>query len=239
VPSRQLERLAIHDWRLPGERITYIPNGIEVDRFAQAAASPRSANGRNPLVVGTVSPLRPEKNVGRLMAAFAAARQAVDITLVIAGDGVERARLEQAARDLGIAQFVAVLGNERPEIALRKMDVFALSSDTEQMPNSVLEAMAAGLPIVSVDVGDVASMVASENRPFIVPRDDTAGLAAALVRLAQDPDARCAVGRANAVRARTAYTHQAMVTSWRQLWREVIACHVHMPSRVCLGDQRG
>ena len=81
------------------------------------------------------------------------------VRLVIAGDGAERATLEQFAQELGISDRVVFTGHMLPEAVLGSFDVFALSSDTEQMPNAVLEAMAARLPVASVDVGDVKDMV--------------------------------------------------------------------------------
>ena len=93
----------------------------------------------------------------------------VPIRLVVVGDGPERPALEQQARDLGIAENVEFAGWHEELVPLyRQFDIFALSSTTEQMPLSVLEAMACGLPVVSTDVGDVSKMVADENRPMVV-----------------------------------------------------------------------
>ena len=88
--------------------------------------------------------------------------------LVIVGDGAERRALESQALAMGLSNTVIFTGAiEDPARLLGAFDVFAISSDTEQMPISVLEAMAAGLPIAGVDVGDVKEMVSIENRQFI------------------------------------------------------------------------
>ena len=95
-------------------------------------------------------------------------------------------------------------------------DVFALSSDTEQMPLSVLEAMAAGLPVVATDVGDIRAMVAPENGPFIVPLEDEA-MAAGLRGLLADP--RCASAWATPTAARRVrdYDQEAMFQAYAAL----------------------
>ena len=120
----------------------YVPNGIDLDRFA---AGERAPTGEP--VIGTITGLRREKNLTRLLRAF---RQVADTTparLIIAGDGSERATLEAQAAELGLGQRVQFTGHlDDPAPLYRSIDVFALSSDTEQMPLSVLEAMAACLP---------------------------------------------------------------------------------------------
>jgi glycosyltransferase involved in cell wall biosynthesis len=103
------------------------------------------------------------------------------------------------------------------------MDMFALASDTEQMPLSVLEAMAAGLPVASTAVGDVALMLAPENRPLVVPRNDAA-LGAALARLAADPAWRRAIGTANRAKAARDYDHRVMLHAWSTLLTEPETC---------------
>ena len=98
------------------------------------------------------------------------------------------------------------------------MDLFAISSDTEQMPLSVLEAMAAGLPICGTDVGDIGRMVAPENASFLVPPAHEAEFATALERLIADPAQRTAVGAANRARAFSTYDEETMFRTHARLW---------------------
>ena len=212
VPSQNLVRLAGNVWRLPAERIAFIPNGVDLERFA---APPRDAIPgfvRHPgeLVIGTVAPLRPEKNVGRLLRVFAALGKGPRTRLVIAGEGTEAPRLTRLAAELGIADRVVFTGHVAPEAVLGAFDVFALSSDTEQMPNALLEAMAASRAVAAVDVGDVKSMLSNENREFVVPRDDAAAFAAAITSLLRDPGKRNELGRRNRERAAAAFSQEQM-----------------------------
>src|SRR5207247_220755 len=139
-------------WRVDPRKLLYLPNGIDVARFADASPAPQPPGfDRRPgeLVLGTLAPLRPEKNLARLIRVFARIAARTPARLVICGDGSERPALQALAKDLGLAPRVAFLGNtDAAETVLKTFDVFAISSDTEQMPITVLEAMAAGLPIV-------------------------------------------------------------------------------------------
>jgi glycosyltransferase involved in cell wall biosynthesis len=103
------------------------------------------------------------------------------------------------------------------------MDVFALSSDTEQMPLAVIEAMASGLPISATAVGDVPKMVATENLPFVTSTDDTA-LARAMLTLVQNPALRERVGMANRAKAEAEFGEQAMVAGWRAVLDDARGC---------------
>src|SRR3546814_16840210 len=88
-----------------------------------------------------------------------------ECVLVVAGDGVEGAELRRLAAQLGIAERTRFLGHvEDVPAVLRALDIFALSSDTEQMPNSLLQAMAAARPVAAVDVGDLSRIRSEERR---------------------------------------------------------------------------
>jgi glycosyltransferase involved in cell wall biosynthesis len=214
LPSQTLLRIARDIWRLPAPRLRFIPNGIDTARFAGAAPIDRArldALGHGP-VIGTIAALRAEKNLPRLLDAFAHLRASAPARLVIVGDGAARPALEREAQARGIAASVLFAGHSaEPERWMASFDIFALSSDTEQMPLSVLEAMAAGLPVVATDVGDVRQMVSAENQPLIVPRD--AGAMAAALAAARGLGA----GAANRARAVAAFDQAGMFARYREV----------------------
>jgi glycosyltransferase involved in cell wall biosynthesis len=226
LPSHTLRRIATDIWRLPARHLRYIPNGIDLTRFAAGRPSgpppwPAQEAGEG-AVIGTVAALRPEKNLGRLLRAFALLRRhrpapPRGLRLVIIGDGPERSALHDLARALDLADAVRFVGHmAEPQHAYRHFDVFALSSDTEQMPLSILEAMASGLPVAATDVGDVAAMLAAGNRRFVVARDDTA-LAGALASLLDAPALRHELGAANRARAAREYDQETMFRAYAGL----------------------
>jgi len=220
VPSRKLEDVARSVWKLPAAQIAFIPNGVDLVRFADPPrdAIPGFERGIGGLVVGTVAPLRPEKNIGRLLRVFATLDPSLPARLVIAGDGSERVALTQLAGELGIAERVFFTGHVAPEAVLGTFDVFVLSSDTEQMPIAVLEAMAAGRAVAAVDVGDVRTILSEENQEFIVPRDDGAAFGAAIARLLCDPVLRTRLGDRNRTRAASAFSQQRMFDDYATLF---------------------
>jgi glycosyltransferase involved in cell wall biosynthesis len=214
LPSRLLWRIATDIWRLPKENLRLIPNGVDLDRFAAAG----QRMGKQPVVIGTVGALRAEKNIARLIRALARLPAAVPARLVIVGDGPERAALESLAAVEGVGTRVEFAGYRAdPAPLYAGFDIFALSSDTEQMPLSLLEAMASGLPVAATDVGDVADMVDAANRPYIVAREDAA-LADAMHSLVCQRDLRVALGAANRARAQATFSEKNMVAAWGDLF---------------------
>jgi glycosyltransferase involved in cell wall biosynthesis len=211
VPSRILMQAALERWNLPARQVHHIPNGMDVSRFSpDGAAADAGPPGQAPLI-GTVAALRTEKNIGRLLRACALLRRdGVSLRLAVMGDGTERPKLEALAGELGIAEVVRFAGHmPDPAAAYRGLDIFALSSDTEQMPFSVLEAMASGLPVASTDAGDVRHMVAEENAALVVAQEDGA-LAGALRPLLQDAELRRRLGAANRAKALRDYDQETM-----------------------------
>ena len=223
VPSRTLYRIARDVWRLPASRLLYVPNGVDCDRFT-ATGDPADRAGAGipdcdvPLV-GTVARLSPEKNLHRLIDAFGMVlREERRALLVIVGDGPERDGLTDHVRAKGLGSFVVFTGKcPNPERLLPFFSVFALSSDTEQMPLSVLEAMAAGVAIAATDVGDVRDMLSEQNQDFVVEKD-IGMLALAIARLLDEPDRARRIGAANAHRARERYSQSKMFETYRALF---------------------
>lgn len=219
VPSRTLERMALTNWRLSRERVRYIPNGIDIDRFATAEPRPDLRRHDDECLIGSIGILRPEKRFDRLLRAFAALSTIQPLRLVIVGDGPERAPLEAQAIELGIAERVVFTGFVKdPERILTTLDIIALTSDTEQMPYSLIEAMAAGLPVVATDVGDIRVMLPEAARAQIVDRTDEAALINKLQAMINDPDRRQCQGRVNRDHARAHYTLETMLESYRELF---------------------
>lgn len=217
MPSRTLEKIAREIWKFPPSRIRFIPNGIDCARFSNPGTAKYPLAGEGP-VVGIVAALRPEKNILRLLEAFALVRRQRPCRLLIAGDGALRESLGAAAARLNIAADVTFAGAVgEVERVYAALDVFALSSDTEQMPLSVIEAMAAGLPVASTDVGDLRAMLAEENAPFLVARDSEA-LAGSLAALLSNPVLRKTVGEANRRAARQNFDLQTMAQAYDALF---------------------
>lgn len=196
VPSHVLERVATEVWKQPASRVKYLPNGVDLERFRPRDDTAR--RGDDDVVIGNVAHFRGEKNQALLIRSFAQCTHRDRARLLLVGDGPTRGDAERLAGELGVADRVRFAG-PMPDTAplYAEMDVFALSSRTEQMPLVVLEAMASGLPIVSTDVGDVRSMVAESQRDAIVPRDDAAALAAVLDAWIDAPERRRAAGADN------------------------------------------
>ena len=218
VPSHRLERIARSVWH-QGARVRRIANGIPVAHYA-APCDPGAIPGfvRRPgeVVVGTVAGLRAVKDLPLLVAAVA--QLPPHVRLVIVGEGPERAAIQRAAAATGLGDRLLLPGFlAEPARYVGLFDMFALSSLSEQQPIAVIEAMAAGLPVVSPAVGDVAQMVAAENAPFIVARE-AAALAGALARLADDPALRAAVGAANRAVAVSEFDEARMIAAYRSLY---------------------
>lgn len=220
VPSRCLETVALRVWKLSPAIVKYLPNGIDIGRFSTPPRDAIPGFERRPgeLVVGTVAQLRPEKNIARLLRVFAMLDREPPARLVIAGDGGERGRLEGLANELGMADRVVFTGYVKPETVLGTFDVFALSSDTEQMPVALVEAMAAGRAVAGVDVGDVKEMVCETNRKFIVSADHEAELAGRLQELLRDALNRARLGRSNYERAVAEYSQERMFAGYMELF---------------------
>lgn len=216
VPSALLQRIAADEWGA-AQRTQLIRNGIDVAAYAGGPTAEIPGFERRPgdVVIGTVAGLRKVKDLPRLVRAVAPLL--ANVRLVIVGEGPERAAILAEAAACGIADRLVMPGfMAEPARWIGHFDLLALSSQSEQAPIAVIEAMAAGLPVASPDVGDVAAMVSTENAPYVAT--DEGAFRAALADLAADAALRRAVGEANRHAAADRFDESTMVAAYESLY---------------------
>jgi glycosyltransferase involved in cell wall biosynthesis len=198
--------------------IAVIPNGVHVDSFPpRRAERPR---GGPPTVI-TVANLRPEKNHETLIAAAAVlAPRFPGLRLRIVGTGPRREALQALVASRGLHHHVEFLGHREDVPALlADADVFVLPSRSEAFPNSAIEAMAAGLPVVATAVGGLRELIDDGRTGLLVPRPDDAGaLAGAVERVLADDALAARLGAAARAEARERYSFDRMVGAFEDLY---------------------
>ena len=220
VPSQALEVIALKTWKQPPAKVHRIVNGIDTALFTQKP-DPKAIPGlvRQPkeVVIGAVAGLRAVKDLPLLVRACGGLSGR--FKLVIVGEGPERDVIRQSAAAMGIADRLVMPGFlDRPHRYVGLFNVLALSSLSEQFPISVVEAMAAALPIASPPVGDVPLMIAPENAPFIAEAAGEVFLRDAIQPLLLDAGLRASVGAANRAKARKDYDETLMIARYRSLY---------------------
>ena len=190
---------------------------------AERVARLRKGYGCQPgdLVIGSVGRLVEQKDYPTQLRAFArAAARVPNLRMVIAGDGPLRSTLEDLARDLAIATRVAFLGNRDDVPALLgSLDVFVLASKFEPFGVALLEARAAGLPIVATAVNEIPDIVGDGITGRLVPPEDAATMADAFITLASDPGFRARLGARARIAARQ-HSLPAAVAAYERLYDE-------------------
>ena len=218
VPSAFLERV----FSGHGMPASIVPNIVDTVRFAPPPrGQPRAA--RQLAVVRNLEPIYGNDIALRAFARVHARHP--DARLVIAGTGPERAALQALAGELGIGESVRFAGRlERDEVAalLRDSTLAVNPTRVDNMPNSVLEAMASGLPVVSTNVGGVPYIVEDGLTGVLVPADDPEALAAAVLRLLDDPAAAGHLAAA-ALQAVQRCTWDSVGPQWAAVYRSALA----------------
>jgi glycosyltransferase involved in cell wall biosynthesis len=206
--------------RVPEDRLTVIPNGVDTDYF-QPAAGPEAGPPR----VLSVARMVPDKDHQTLLQAFRlTVREHPEAELWLVGDGPRLAEVRESARQLlpgARVKFLAPREDLRPLLA--QASLLALSSKTEALPNVVLEAMAAGLPVVATRVGGVPELVVPGLTGWLVASGDALGLAAALSQVLGDPDTRQAMGRAGRRRAEKEFSLKTMTQQYESVLDRLLA----------------
>ena len=213
--SAALKKVLTGRCGVPESRLSVIPNGVDVDYFQPA---PEGA-GPYPAVVLSVARMVPDKDLDTLIRAFAmVAPDFPQAQLWLVGEGPLLGKLQQLAGEIlpsGACRFIPPQADLRP--LLRQAGLLALSSRTEALPNVVLEAMAAGLPVAATAVGGVPEMVTPARTGWLAPPEDPATLAAALRRLLANPEQCRDFGRAARRRVVRDFSLSAMVSRYEEV----------------------
>ncbi|MEN8152030.1 MAG: glycosyltransferase [Planctomycetota bacterium] len=225
TPARTIRERILETGVLPGERVDHVPNGVDVERFAAVPARGmafREAHGipDGPLFVNT-SRLHDQKGLDVLLPAFAGLEG--QPRLLLAGAGKREEPLRDLAANLGVANRVHFTGHvdDVPGL-LSAADHFVLSSRFEGMPNNVLEAMAAGLPIVATTVGDVPFMLTDGEDARLVQPDDGEALGSAMAALLADGEDAARLGAAARRRAEAEFPVATMVERTAEALRRAV-----------------
>lgn len=227
--SKNLQHYLVDRVGIASSRICQIYNGVDTDRFTPVTSKPPGIlpsefYGQDKLVVGTVGRLQAVKDqqtliraVGRLVRQWP--QQRARVRLAIVGEGAMREVLQSCVHAEEIADLVWLPG-ARNDTALiyRCLDVFALPSLNEGISNTLLEAMASGLPAVATAVGGNVELVAEGDTGRLIPPGDDEFLAAALHVYAADESLRLAHGSAGRTRAISTFSIGAMIESYLRLY---------------------
>jgi len=204
-----------------------LPGGEEKTRPGneKAKESPFPSAFRKVEVIGHVARLSPEKDQCTLLKAFAiVAKRRENVTLVIAGDGQMRQELQQEAIQLGVADKVSFLGfrGDIPEL-LQTFDLFVLTSIKEGTSLTILEAMAAGLPVVATDVGGNPEIVEHGHTGYIVPPKHPERLADAIIEVLSDRERATTMGANGRIIAQQKYSLENMCRAYEDIYWKLLA----------------
>lgn len=213
--SADVERDILNHDRVAPEKMARLPNSIDLDRVATslspAAAKQQLGFGSADLVIATVGRMEEQKGHAFLLDAFARLRQmpeldGMPLRLLVVGDGRLKAATEQRAAELGIAEACRFPGSIKDLADVyRSVDVFVMPSLWEGLSLAMLEAMAAGLPMVATDVGGARDVLGDNVRGILVPAGDAAALAQAINGLLVDAERRSAMAGSGSRHVRENY----------------------------------
>jgi len=221
----------VHDVMIDGigvapTRVKLIANGVNTDRFAPDMAIRRSARADiglldDDIAIGIVARLVPVKNHSLLLRAAAPLLKDENLSAkaVIVGDGPERAALESLAAELGVSRRVIFLGERRDtEKLLNAMDIYVLSSISEGMNLTLLEAMSAALPVVATDVGGNGELVENGISGHLVNLGDIDAMTGRLRELAHSPTLRREMGAAGRMSIIRRFDERVMIGHYLTLY---------------------
>jgi len=223
--SRELGDYLVDKVNVPRVRITQIYNGVDSERFRPGAGGRVTIDGcpfgrPEHWIVGTVGRMQTVKNQVSLVHAFVRVLELdptlrTRLRLVMVGDGPLRAQSQAILVNAGVSEL-AWLPGERHDVAdiMRGLDCFVLPSLAEGVSNTILEAMASGLPVIATEVGGNAELVSQGLTGELIPAADSQALARSLLRLVADPALASRMGRAGRAAAEARFSMQSMVSAY-------------------------
>lgn len=223
-----VRRALVANEGLPESRVGVVHNGINLAPFLRSREGDRMdvrdelGIGPNDFVAMQVARLDPVKDHTTAIRAIVELRRRIPrARLVIVGDGPEREAIESLVHEMG-ASFVHRLGMRRdvPRL-LAAADACLLTSVTEGIPLCLVEAMAAGLPVVATDVGGVSEVVEHETSGLLAAAGDVDAIASQLVRLAADPKLRSILGENGRTDAISRFSESAMIDAYARMYEEL------------------
>ena len=227
--SENLERYLVDAIGIDAHRVSRISNGVDNVKFSPAIAAAGPTSRVRPLVVGTVGRLDQIKGQDNLIEAVAcllrdSPTRRETLRVVLCGDGPARESLRAAIESRGLQDVVELLG-ERADVAdvMRTLDLFVLPSRGEGMSNTILEAMACGLPVVATAVGGNPEIVQEGKTGYLVPPADPAELALAIARYLDDAHLRHAHGQRGRAEVERSFSLSGMVQRYATLYREALS----------------
>lgn len=206
---------------VPADRIRLVGSGVDLDEFSPGPSPLEGILPPRPRVVFT-GRLHPQKNLPLLLHAWQQVVRKIPASLLLVGDGPQRSDLRQLATSLGIEHAVHFAGHQTDVLPyLRAADIFVLPSRAEGMSNSLLEAMAVGLPAVVSRIGGNTDLVAENRTGYLADPNDPADLARAILLLLRDPELRRRMGQTAREFVRARYSLQAIVDRYEGIYREL------------------
>lgn len=211
----------------PAEKTCMIPNGIRIPEKQAAAKKEILSELQLPdqcRLVGYVGRLAEQKRIKDLLWAIQLARQVnPDIRLIIVGDGPLRARLEDYAHEVETAEFVRFVGHRNDASRFfQAFDVFWLASEFEGMSNSVMEAMAAGVPVVASDIPPNRELIEHGQSGFLIKVGDSVGFSQFTLNILGDADLANRIGTTARHRMETNFSIDQMVSKYIDLYHQLV-----------------
>jgi glycosyltransferase involved in cell wall biosynthesis len=208
--------------KIPSTKVKVILNGIDTNMFCPAGNEAEKARGL--VRIGIVARLSAEKDHQTLLnSCKLLVNQTNGFHLEIIGDGPLRDTLEMAVKSLGLDSFVSYSGmrHDVPEL-LRQLDIFVLSSTTEGISLTLLEAMATGLPVVATNVGGNPEVVIDGETGYLVPSQNPDEMARKLLLLINDEKLRCQMGEKGRARVIAQFSIKESASKYEELYRGVL-----------------